>query len=614
MASSLNSLLFADHWIGLKRLHSCPSPSSSSQSHPVREWRTKTQTLQHHPLLERRPPMYCRGWKSRTPLTLEHPTPTSTNFSKDPISSLLQKVGSPRSILAFAGRSKKKPGGPSSGRIEGNAEVRREAKRNARKRSRKIAENFFFRKNDPNKNYADEFTEEELEMIGLGYDRKVRFMEQDDPALRHPYDWYKYGEYGPYSWRGVVVGDPIRGRFSDERVSIISSVKDHEEWEQIEQFDMVNDYGRRLSQLDESTGLKHFWVFIRHPKWKLNEFPWKQWTLVSEVALETGEKRLDKWNLMGRLGNKTRALITQCAAWMRPDIVYVKRPVYQCRFEPQDMFFQALVPLLNPATEGNYMFQVKLEDGRSEMLTYFGGLCKFVRVNPKAYVDDVVKAYEKLDDERKSACWEFLLTSHPVPLLHPWTKEWKAKLDEMELGCDAEDEDKETERTYVDWIEEEEEEGDNDDDLAVIDEDDDEDEDDELGIKQGSVSEEETEKYWEEEFEKAIKDPQAMESLVKKSIEVKSELYKRQIEWINNNSKLEKQNVVEQKEIASAKKLETKKSVPEWEHEGYGRRVKRGKIPPELFLRAAVRPFTYKNLLKEIVLMRHAIVDQEVSV
>ncbi|KAF3796168.1 hypothetical protein EJ110_NYTH03203 [Nymphaea thermarum] len=561
--------------------------------------------------------MYYMRWSTKNPLTLEQPTPTLTNFPKDLFSSRLQKVGSRASIVAFAGRSKKKPGGPSSGRIEGNAEVRREAKRNARKRSRRIADNFFFRKNDPDKNYADEFTEEELETIGLGYDRKVRFMKQDDPALRHPYDWYKYGEYGPYSWRGVVVGDPIRGRFSDERVSIISSVKDHEEWEQIEQFDMVNDYGKRLSQLDESIGLKHFWVFVRHPKWKLSELPWKEWTLVSEVALETGETRLDKWNLMGRLGNKTRALITQCAAWMRPDIVYVKRPVYQCRFEPQDMFFQALVPLLDPATEGNSMFEVKLEDGRSEMLTYFGGLCKIVRVNPKAYVDDVVKAYEKLDDEKKSVCWEFLLANHPVPLLHPWTKEWKAKLEEMELGCDAKDEDEAIEITYFDWIEEDDgEEGDDDDDSPVIDEDEGEDDEyEELGIKQESVTEEETEKYWEEEFEKAIKDSQAMESLVKKSMEVKSEFYKRQMEWINDNSKLEKQNAVEQKEIATAKTLEAKKSVPEWEHEGYGRRkVKKSKIPPELFLRAAVRPFTYKNLLKEIVLMRHAIIDQEVSV
>jgi hypothetical protein len=53
----------------------------------------------------------------------------------------------------------------------------------------------------------------------------VRFMEKDDPNLRHPFDWYKYGEFGSYSWRGVVIGDPIRGRFSDERVTLISEVR-----------------------------------------------------------------------------------------------------------------------------------------------------------------------------------------------------------------------------------------------------------------------------------------------------------------------------------------------------------------------------------------------------
>jgi hypothetical protein len=39
--------------------------------------------------------------------------------------------------------------------------------------------------------------------------------------------------------------------------------------------------------------------------------------------------------------------------------------------------------------------------------------------------------------------------------------------------------------------------------------------------------------------------------------------------------------------------------------------VKRG-APSGSFLRAAVRPFTYRNLVKEIVLMRHFIVDGEI--
>ena len=161
------------------------------------------------------------------------------------------------------------------------------------------------------------------------------------------------------------------------------------------------------------------------------------------VVLEAGKQRLDKWNLMGRLGNKARSSIGQCAAWMRPDIVYVKKPVFQCRFEPQDDFFKPIIPFLNPKTEQDFLFELENDDGSVELCTYFGGLCKIVKVNQKAFVDDVVNAYQKLSDEKKSKCLEFLLKNHPVELLHPYTKEWKAKLEEMELGCDAPDEEEE---------------------------------------------------------------------------------------------------------------------------------------------------------------------------
>ncbi|KAF3783243.1 hypothetical protein EJ110_NYTH18578 [Nymphaea thermarum] len=113
---------------------------------------------------------------------------------------------------------------------------------------------------------------------------------------------------------------------------------------------------------------------LRHPKWKLTELPWNERTLESEVALETGEQGLNKWNLMGRLGARPGPdhAICSLVRWMRPDMVDVNRPVYRCRFELQEVFFQPLGLLLDPATEGNYAFDVKLEDGRSEMFTYFG--------------------------------------------------------------------------------------------------------------------------------------------------------------------------------------------------------------------------------------------------
>lgn len=487
-----------------------------------------------------------------------------------------------------------------------------------------MAESLFYRLKNPHKNYPDNFTEDELQMIGLGYDRLVRFMEKDDPNLKQPYDWYKYGEFGPYSWRGIVLGDPIRGDFSDDRVSMIGEVRDQEEWEKIEQHDMAREFQRRLDAMDKSKKTRYFWVFVRHPKWRVSDLPWQQWTLVCEVALEAGDQRLDKWTLMGRLGNKARAMITQCAAWMRPDIIYVKRPVYQCRFEPQDDFFQALVPLLDPERERDYMCEMVREDGSVEMCTYFGGLCKIARVNPKAFVDDVVNAYEKLSDDNKSKCLEFLLGNHPYLLLHPYTKEWKAKLEEMEMGCDAPDDDddlrrkKRVESEFEDWVEDEgngdEEEQEDDDDEeedTVLDVKDGAD-DEVLGIQEDESSEaEEDDKYWDEEFKKAMRSNEAMEKLVEKSIDAGDKYYENQSRMMER----EKKGREEGDELAMRGKR-AKVSQEEWRRLGYGpyrRRVKKSRIPPKLFLRAAVRPFTYRNLVKEIVLTRHAIIEGEIG-
>ncbi|KAH7666604.1 hypothetical protein IHE45_12G006900 [Dioscorea alata] len=530
-------------------------------------------------------------------------------------------------FIAAAGRSKKNP----AGRMEGNAEIRRQAKIAGRRRSRRIAQNLFYRKYGPNANNPDRFSDEELQMIGLGYDRMVRFMAPDDPRLRHPYDWYKYGQYGPYSWRGVVIGPPIRGRFSDERVTLIGEVRDHEEWELIEQFDMSSEFSERLESMDKNIGFRYFWVFVRHPKWNSSELPWQQWTLVAEVVFEAGKQRLDKWSLMGRMGNKARAMVTQCAAWFRPDIIYVKRPMYQCRFEPQEDFFKLLGPLLDPETESQYLFELEREDGRIELCTYFAGLCKIVRVNPKSYVDDVVNAYEKLSDEKKSKCLEFLLGNHPMELLHPWTKEWKAKLEELELGCDAPDDSDDDlgdgdENRITDWIEEEDGDGD-----EVIDvgenvgDNNDDDDDDEP--KQPEELEENPE-YWNEQWEKAIRSPQEMEKLVTKSLEISTKLYSSQMDQeqdmraneVGNRSSVKvdlEESRAEQENAGCKGSADLDESREEWENVRYkgGRmKAKRSRVPPELFLRAAVRPFTYRNLVKEIVLTRHAIVEGDITV
>ncbi|KAM6550330.1 hypothetical protein CsatB_000138 [Cannabis sativa] len=557
--------------------------------------------------------------------TLTFPPQNAPKPSHFPtIPAILASGGKSRDLRSYAGRSKKKPPGPgggssSGGRIEGNAEFRREVKRNARRRNKKMAESLFYRLKNPNRNHPDNFTEDELQEIGLGYDRLVRFMDKDDPNLRNPNDWYKYGEFGPYSWRGVVLGDPVRGRFSDERVAMISEVRDAEEWEKIEKSEMGQKFGKRLEQMDRKK-FKYFWVFVRHPRWRLSELPWQQWTLVCEVVVENGfDQRLDKWNLMGRLGNMTRSMITKCAAWFRPDIIYVKRPVYQCRFEPQDNFFKVLMPFLDPKTEKDCLFELEKDDGSVELCTYYGGLCKILKVSQKVgYVDDVVKAYEKLSDEDKSKCLEFLLKNHPMPLLHPYTKEWKAKLEEIELGCDAPDDDESDMRVgggsgeIVDWIEEEEEE---EDEVVVDEEEEDSEEEDE--------DEEGDDKYWEDEFKKALTSSEGMENLVKRSVELSNERYKEHLgaamdmddEDGDDDGGGDGDGDGDGDEIEMRGKR-AKVSPEEWKIVGIGpwrKRIKKSRIPPELFLRAAVRPFTYRNLVKEIVLTRHGILDGDIS-
>lgn len=471
---------------------------------------------------------------------------------------------------------------------------------------------------------ADKFTEEELQMMGLGYDRMVRFMDKDDPNLKHPYDWYKYGEFGPYSWRGVVVGEPVRGRLTDECVSLYGEVRDHDEFDEIDQHEMAVDFGKRIDSMNKEAGFRFFWVFVRHPRWKVSDLPWEQWTLVAEVVLEAGNQRLDKWSLMGRLGNLTRSQITKCAAWMRPDIIYVKRPVYQCRFEPQDEFFRAIMPFLDPETENEFLFELENDDGRIEQCTYFGGLCKIARVSPKSFVDDVVKAYEKLSDEKKSKFLGFMLMNHPVQLLHPYTKEWKAKLEEMELGCDAPDDDEEEggfkttssgEKEFTDWIEDDGDDDEDGDDTVI---DVKGEVEDELVNEEEDLDPEEDEGYWEKEFNKALSSNRAMEDFVSKSMERTKKFYEKQMKGMEEEP-LEREGGKKYEEFGDETVLRGKRakvSQEEWKRLGYGpwrKRIKKSRIPPELFVRAAVRPFTYTNLVKEIVLMRHAILDGDIG-
>ncbi|GJN27157.1 hypothetical protein PR202_gb15153 [Eleusine coracana subsp. coracana] len=591
--------------LGLRPPHPCYSGVVYLHSTAASQFRAKPKSFA--------PPSHAR-----------RPSAAAVIHASAPDSSFLASPTPPRpsaqeppSTVCHAGRSKKKKN-PQGGRIEGPGDVRRQAKAKARIRSRRLGESAFYRRKRraAAPGQADAFTDAELEMIGMGYDRAVRFMDgPDDPRLHHPHDWYKYGRYGPYHWRGIVVGPPIRGRFSDDRVSLMSEVDDHEEWDRIEQFEMCNQFSNRLNDIGDAVGFRYYWVFVRHPKWRPDEKPWEQWTLSAEVAVEaTRHQWLDKWSLMGRFGNPTRELITRCAAWTRPDIIYVKRPLYQSRFEPQEDFFSKLRPLVDPATENDFLFDLEL-DGQVIRTTYFAGLCRIVKANPKAYVDDVVNAYSRLSDADKSRCLEFLLMNHPMELLHPYTKEWKVKLEEMELGCDAPDESDDEVgddevgdddgNDIVDWIEDDEA------DEGTIDEDDDyeEEEEEEEELKAEEVGDkEDSERYWEDQWKKAMRSSDKMEKLVKKSIQSSNEYNKHQMQLQEEmEQKMSSANtmVMDQEQTDEDEDYETARVEVEDE--------KQSSKNPGGFLRAAVRPFTYRNLVKEIVLMRHHIIDGEID-
>ena len=57
-----------------------------------------------------------------------------------------------------------------------------------------MAESLFYRLKNPNRDHPDNVTEDELQEIGIEWDRLVRFMDKDDPNYRHPHDQFGSGD------------------------------------------------------------------------------------------------------------------------------------------------------------------------------------------------------------------------------------------------------------------------------------------------------------------------------------------------------------------------------------------------------------------------------------
>eukprot|EP01018_Ginkgo_biloba_P011663 Gb_35628 [translate_table: standard] len=517
-------------------------------------------------------------------------------FTKCRLSELPKRRQMQRNVSVEAGRSKKRAGQKSSGRLEGGAQQRRAQNMIAeRRRMRKL-----LRKKPPTKLSTEEdleeeeFTEEELQMVGLGYYRSVRFKDKDDPTLRHPHDWYKYGPNGPHAWKGIVVGKPVRGRMSDMRVTMFSTVRDEEEQERIDQNDVCVHYDRRIQSFDENIGIKYFWVFVRQTQRVKPELPWNEWTLVCQIAIESGEK-LDKYRVGSRVTKKVRNVVTQCTAWFRPDLIYVKKPTFEARFEPQEDFLRGLVSLLDPFTEKQYSFLVPIGEGEGEgeMDTYYGCLCRILGVDADTSENDVVSAYEKLNDEQKSLCWDFLFTNHPVQLLHPFTKGWRAREEAMArqdssrvdgfIGSISRKEDNEGEEEDSDEGEsQEDDDGEDDGEETSEGESQDDDDGETFGISSAVDVESEydsqvdPEEFWEREFQKSLK---ILESEDSDNLESEAGLEDGGLDMPLQSVDGEENN-------------------------------NESENPPEILFRSAVRPFTYTNLFKEIVLLRYALIRE----
>lgn len=124
----------------------------------------------------------------------------------------------------------------------------------------------------------------------------------------------------------------------------------------------------------------------------------------------------------------------------------------------------------------------------------------------------------------------------------------------------------------------------------------------------------EDEKDW-KEFRKSTNSAEAMENMARKSVELSTKLYKKQMMTAEKAEEETMHDSVDGEETVLRGKR-AKVGPEEWKYVGLGpwrKKIKKSKLPPDQFLRAAIRPFTYRNLVKEIVLTRHAILDGDIG-
>ncbi|CAN5971362.1 unnamed protein product [Sphagnum jensenii] len=408
-----------------------------------------------------------------------------------------------------------------------------------------------------------------------------------DPGVRHPDDYYKYGPFGPHAWKGLVVGTPRKGTFADELAVFFSSVKNQEELEEIEIVNSIVGYENKLRQFDESISTQYYFAFVRstYKATTSYQMPWEEWTLVAQIAIESANE-LDKWRLGFQLDRSMRDNLTRCVAWYRPDLIYVRRPSYQVRFEPQHEFLTVLVELLNPDNDA-----VKSSSSSSKN-PYFERMCEILGVGENDDEEQIGIKFKNLSEEMKSHCLEHVLGMHPVELLTPFTRraaqEDCAKREgqgrKINGGVEAHDDRDEgfdeggdlqygyEERSVDSQVEEEEED---------------------FGDEEyGEDSDEEGDDgQWDgEDWENEEWKPSLTEEDVGQTDEGDSD----------NNMEYRNKRTAE-----GYSEIEKDSSGEKEGDECTGK----GKDGSELLLKAAVRPYTYADLIKEIIFIRRTLLQ-----
>lgn len=380
---------------------------------------------------------------------------------------------------------------------------------------------------------------------------------------RMPDDYYKYGPFGPHAWKGVTVGSPRKGTLCDKLVVSYSTVENEEEHELGDIQDAIVGYAQRLRRMDGDTvGIQFFFAFARQIVRVAGLTPWEDWTLVAQVAVESGDE-LDKLALGNQLDTRMWQSLTKCVAWYRPDLIYVKRPAFQVRFEPQKEFLEGWVKLLDP-------------NNRSQ--DYYPRICELLGVEEDATVEKVTAVFQGLSEKRKMECVEHVLMSHPVCLLTPFNRE-AVKAEQQQ-------------RSNVDAVNEVESPEGVDDEEYSEDEDEDEDEDeaepdDDFGTFSGEfgqdfdVDEEGDGNEWEREEAKALAAEEIQDS----------------------------PDADERLDADVEMAFDDLSEIGEASTNGWSRVEETKTEEQERFLEAALRPFSYTNLIKEVFIIRKALVD-----